>query len=523
MMFRGKAIILSIFFIVLVSSCRSAPEDSEATKGFEAFSGPYFGQESPGAEPKVFMPGLVSTTEYDRCVTFLDNGNLCVFTRDLEGVRYTVEKNGRWVAPESGPLEFDYYSKYSEFDFTAAPDGRAIYFQTGRPTGPEDTKKESNIWVVEWTGTDWGEPRPLPPPVNSDEYYEAYPTVTSGGTVYFFSGDRSESPSADIYRARYVDGEYLPQERLEWPINTDFDEHDPYVAPDESYLMFGSRRPGGFGRDDTYICFHREDGSWTHPVNIGRPLNSISRDNRINVTPDGKYFFFASGRLTDVPKGEKLSTPIVETYGDNDVYWADTSFIERLKSDVLHKQCAGEVLREEYGKQGIHSAVDLLADLYGKKKDDYYFPIYELLAICEDMMQAGHVDDAETFHEALLDTLPDDYRIKLGYAIVCTMNGLVGKGLALLGEAVADNSSVLRWEVQFRGNDLIRSSKFEDALKVMEFNVQEFPDWPLAYTGLAAFYEERGDRDQALEYCRKALELNPDDRDANAMLERLER
>jgi tetratricopeptide (TPR) repeat protein len=103
------------------------------------------------------------------------------------------------------------------------------------------------------------------------------------------------------------------------------------------------------------------------------------------------------------------------------------------------------------------------------------------------------------------------------------MNGFVDKGLAMLKEAVADNPSELRWEVQFRGNDLLRSSKFEDALKVMEFNMQEFPDWPLAYTGLAAFYEERGDRDKALENCRKALELNPDDRDAKAMLERLER
>jgi hypothetical protein len=522
MMFRGLAFIVSIVFIVVMSSCRSTPEDSRGLNGFEALSGPYFGQESPGAEPKVFMPGLVSTTEYDRCVTFLDDGNLCVFTRDLKGVRYTVGKNGRWTVPESGPLEFAYYSKYSEFDFTAAPDGRAVYFQTRRPTGPEDTEEESNVWIVEWTGSDWGEPRPLPPPVNTEEHYEAYPTVTSSGTVYFFSGDRSGFPSADIYRSRYVNGEYLPQERLEWPISTDFDEHDPYVAPDESYLMFGSRRPGGFGRDDTYICFRREDGGWTHPINIGHPLNSISRDNRINVTPDGKYFFFASGRVTDVPKGEKMSTPIVETYGDNDVYWADTRFIDDLKSDVLHKQCAADILREEYQKNGIQSAVGLLADLYTEKKDGYFFPIYELLAICEDMMRAGHLDDSEGFYEALRDTLPDEYRIKLGYAMFSTMNGFVDEGLAMLKKAMADNPSELRWEVQFRGNDLLRSSKIEDALKVMQFNVQEFPDWPLAYTSLAAVYEERGDKDKAIENCRKALELHPDDRDANAMLERLE-
>ena len=139
------------------------------------------------------------------------------------------------------------------------------------------------------------------------------------------------------------------------------------------------------------------------------------------------------------------------------------------------------------------------------------------------MIQAGHMDDSEQFYEALLDNLPDEYRIKLGYAMFCTMNGFVDKGLAMLKEAVADNPSELRWEVQFRGNDLLRSSKIEDALRVMQFNVQEFPNWPLAYTSLAAVYEERGDKEKAIANCRKALELHPEDRDAKAMLERLER
>ncbi len=525
MMDRVLAVMTSTLFIVLMSACDSTGTQEEGARElatFEALAGPYFGQESPGADPKVFMPGLVSTTEYDRCVTFLDNGKLCVFTRDLKGVRYTVENSGRWTVPQSGPLVFDYYSKYSEFDFTASPDGSAIYFQTSRPTRPEDTKEESNIWVVEWNGTSWGEARPLPEPVNTEDHYEAYPSVTSSGTVYFFSGGREDFPSADVYRSRFVDDAYLPQERLEWPTNTNYDEHDPYVAPDESYLLFGSRRPGGFGRDDTYICFRREDGRWTHPINIGHPLNSVSRDNRVNVTPDGKYFFFASGRVTHVPKGEKMTSAIVRTYGDNDVYWSDTSFIDNLKSDVLHKECAADMLRQEYQRSGIQSAVDLLTGMVQEKKNRFYFPIYELLAICESMIQVGQRDDSDRFYEALLDRLPDQYRIKLGYAIVSTMNGTVDKGLAMLKEVLSDNPSELRWEVLFRVDDFIRSSRFEEALRVLQFNVEEFPNWPLAYIRLAEFHEERGDKEEALENCRKALGLDPENPEATAMLERLE-
>jgi tetratricopeptide (TPR) repeat protein len=518
--YRDLAFVVSISFVVVISSCRTTEETAREPTGFETLSGPYFGQKSPGSEPKVFMPGLVSTTDNDRCVTFLDHGNLCVFVRDLEGVRYTVEKDGRWTVPESGPLVFEYYTKYREFDFTAAPDGRGIYFQSARPTDPEDTQDDHNIWVVDWTGSNWGEPRPLPAPVNTEDHSEAYPTVTSSGTVYLFSGQREDSLSWDIYRSRYVNGEYLPQERLEWPINTEFDELDPYVAPDESYLMFGSRRPGGFGRDDTYISFRREEGSWTHPINIGRPLNSSSWENRINVTPDGRYFFFSSVRATDLPKGEKLRSPVVETYGDSDVYWVDTTFINDLKLDVFHKQCAADILREEYQENGLQSTLAMLQDLY-EKKENFYFPIYELLAISESMMQAGEVGDSESFYEALLGTLSEGHRIELGYSLLWTMKGSVDEGLAMLKEALVGNPSDLRWEVHLRVNDLLLSSRYEDALKALRFNVEEFPDWPLAYTKLALFHEERGDRNKALENCLKALELNPDDREANALLRRL--
>jgi tetratricopeptide (TPR) repeat protein len=158
-----------------------------------------------------------------------------------------------------------------------------------------------------------------------------------------------------------------------------------------------------------------------------------------------------------------------------------------------------------------------------EKKDRYYFPIYELLAICEGMIRGGQRDDSNRFYEALLNTLPDQYRIKLGYAIVFTMNGSVDKGLAMLKEALSDHPSELRWEVLFRADDLIRSSRFDEASRALQFNVEEFPEWPLAYIRLAEFYEERGDKDKALENGRKALVLDPDNSDATAMLERLER
>lgn len=114
----------------------------------------------------------------------------------------------------------------------------------------------------------------MPAAVNHPEYNEIYPTTTADGSIYYFCTDRPDSLHADIYVNRREDGEYSATERLSWPVNTDYIEFDFIVAPDDSYLLFASDRPGGYGQSDSYICFHRDDGSWTHPVNMGSSVNS---------------------------------------------------------------------------------------------------------------------------------------------------------------------------------------------------------------------------------------------------------
>jgi tetratricopeptide (TPR) repeat protein len=231
---------------------------------------------------------------------------------------------------------------------------------------------------------------------------------------------------------------------------------------------------------------------------------------------------FASGRSTDLPKGDAESPPLVATYGDNDVYWVDTGFIAELRSEIVNKQCAAEVVREVYERDGIQPAADRLAVLYSTERDRHYFPLYDLLALCEDMIKDGRKSDADLFYGVLVEALPYGHRIELGYGMICTMNGFVREGLALLERALSDNPDELRWEVQFRGNDLLRTSDLDAAEDLMRFNLEKFPEWPLSYTGLAAVHERRGEIDEAVDLCREALEIRPNDRDVLAMLERLE-
>jgi tetratricopeptide (TPR) repeat protein len=65
------------------------------------------------------------------------------------------------------------------------------------------------------------------------------------------------------------------------------------------------------------------------------------------------------------------------------------------------------------------------------------------------------------------------------------------------------------------------SDKTEDALSVLKFTVEKFPDDPWAYYSLARVYRQMGDLDQAIDNCKKALEILPSVGDVSQLLERL--
>ena len=308
-----------------------------------------------------------------------------------------------------------------------------------------------------------------------------------------------------------------------WPINSDFIEYDPYVAPDESLLIFGSDRPGGYGSSDNYICFSTEEGAWTSPINLGLPFNSPSFDLCANGTPDGKYFFFTSGRTTDVDKGQIGRKPDQEPVEDADLYWVDFSFIDDLKETLLTKQNAAEIIKQDYEENGIQSAIFTLNELYSNQKDTAYFSPYALLCLCKDMMELDRTWDADLFCSVLHEILPKEFSIKEGYARVCAVNGHVSKGLKIFEELESENSN-------FNLNNALSAlgylftlypDKSQDALSVLQFTVKKFPEDPWAYFSLARIYRQLGDLDKATANCRKVLEIRPSVGDVSQLLERL--
>lgn len=278
-------------------------------QSFPRLEGPCLGQEPPGLAPRPFAPGIVTTDEEEGSTGFARGGSVFLFQRFLEGRCHTYItrlKDGVWSAPELIPF---WETLAENGDFTFSSDDRTLLYQVRSRT---ESGPFSHIWRAEVTETGWGEPSPLPPPINSP-HFESFASDTSGGTLYFFSRRPGGRGRSDLWRSPRVAGKYADPVNIE-SLNTEFEEWDPFVAPDESYLIFCSTKPGGFGRDDIYISFRGQDGRWGPAVNMGDEINSAGSENRPCVTRDGKYFFFTSTRD-----------------GSRDVFWVDARYLERFK------------------------------------------------------------------------------------------------------------------------------------------------------------------------------------------------
>jgi Tol biopolymer transport system component len=259
---------------------------------FQGLTGEYLGQKPPGAAPEVFARGIVSTPRHEFNAAFSPDGGEFFFSVSESSGRETmmrmVRREGRWSRPQPAP----FVSPRNDCDPFFSSDGRRLYFISTRPKREGGKSKDWDIWYVERVSGGWSQPINIGPPINS-AHNEYYVSLTNQGTVYFASNRPGGMGSFDIYRSRFVDGRYLEPENLGAEVNSPYLEHDPFVAPDESYVIFTSvDRPGGFGEGDLYISRRRTDGTWTQAANLGPSFNTSGYDFCPMVSPDGKYFFF---------------------------------------------------------------------------------------------------------------------------------------------------------------------------------------------------------------------------------------
>ncbi|UCC30550.1 MAG: PD40 domain-containing protein [Phycisphaerales bacterium] len=282
---------------------------------YPALRGPYLGQRPPSTKPEVFAPGIISSTNINHSApAFSLDGNEVYWSRVLEDpprvrILYMQQVEGHWTKPGLAP-----FSSNADDDCPVfSPDGRRLYFVSHRPAEDSGLDGKENIWYVEKEGPGWKDVKPVSSVVNKMNLHWQV-SVSSDYTLYFSA---SQDKTTRIYRSRLVDSSYAEPKALPYPINSGSGEETPWVAPDESYIIFSSQRKGGLGGADLYISFRNKQKDWLEPVNLGPKVNSRSYELLPYVSPDQKYLFFVSARG-----------------GEYDVYWVESKIIEQLREQL---------------------------------------------------------------------------------------------------------------------------------------------------------------------------------------------
>ena len=137
----------------------------------------------------------------------------------------------------------------------------------------------------------WSTPYHLGNIINTDAS-ESFASMTKKGNIYFMKENEDQKGKSDIYVSKFVKGEYQKPINLGSPINTTERESNPYISPNEDYLIYFSSHPKGFGEIDLYISFNNK-GKWSEPVNLGQSINSELAEFCPFVHQKEKKLYFA--------------------------------------------------------------------------------------------------------------------------------------------------------------------------------------------------------------------------------------
>jgi ankyrin repeat protein len=281
-------------------------------------SGEYLGQKKPGSIPELFAPSILLNIHRPHGnLAFSPDGKEIYWTAALTyGTHQKIwmirQVNGQWNPPKAALFA----DKYTLGSPAFSPDGERLFVDVAKPTGDNNQRMDYDIGFLEKNALGWSDLINPGSPLNSNKF-ELWPSISSNGTVYFHSPNIEGGHGApDIYRSKFTNGRYEKPENLGDSINAESMDVAPYIAPDESYLLFSSFRSDGYGDFDIYVSYKKEDGTWTKAKNLGEKINTPAREDTPVVSPDGKFLFFFSRRN-----------------GIGEFFWVDAKIIEQLREE----------------------------------------------------------------------------------------------------------------------------------------------------------------------------------------------
>jgi dipeptidyl aminopeptidase/acylaminoacyl peptidase len=227
---------------------------------------------------RAFEPELFVELPNVRDMAISPDGKEMFFTvesykKEFSAVFTCLKKGKKWSKPQLAPFS----GEFRDLEPAFSPDGLRLFFVSARPLSQSSKEaKDYDIWYLERKSAAeaWSAPIHAGPIVNTKKD-EFYPSVATNGNIYFTRETPDATPHEDIWVCEWKENQWQAAQQLGNGVNTQGAEYNAFVAPDESYLIFGAyKRIGDQGGGDLWASQRGANDEWLPAKPMPLPINS---------------------------------------------------------------------------------------------------------------------------------------------------------------------------------------------------------------------------------------------------------
>ncbi|WP_299121325.1 hypothetical protein [uncultured Tenacibaculum sp.] len=289
-----STLVLTLFYISCDTKKPSSIQNVTAT-----IETPYKGLKTPDKVAELFPANFHSSRDREL------KGS---FSPDMKEFSFTTSHYSPFLPSVIVfKKEENKYNSWKKYDFHTMDSGH-------------DNILYAKTKYIERTDTGWSKIKSLGSMIEKDNWGIMRLTASAKGTYVF-----DDYKNNDVIRISTIkNGKREEPKLLGKNINTGKWTAHPFIAADESFLMWDSEREEGYGGSDIYISFKQKNGSWGTAINLGNKVNTAIDENTARLTKDKKYLCFWRA----IEKQKEDGT----TYWISSKHWVD--FIQ-LKKELM--------------------------------------------------------------------------------------------------------------------------------------------------------------------------------------------
>lgn len=224
-------------------------------------------------------------------------------------------------------------SRHQELTPVISSDGKTLYYTRNYVSIFGREKDQDIFYSTQNEFGEWEKAKNIGFPINNGGKNNVV-AVSANGKEILLLNSYNKAPTSQMLGGisksfKMADGTWsFPEEvKIENYYNRSVNA-DYSISPNGNILVMSIKRDNSIGRRDLYVCFKKQNNSWTAPKHMGKTINSAEHEVSPFIASDSKTLYFSS-------KG-------FPGYGDNDIFkterlddsWTNWSEPENLGSAI---------------------------------------------------------------------------------------------------------------------------------------------------------------------------------------------